>query len=349
MLYRDGGFGFVSPDAGRGHPETADLADRLRSCDLTERAKLDLRNACLRDAELSELDLSGLDFSGADLSGADLTGCSLSGASLRSATLFRARLDRAELMGADLGGANLTACSADGAGFGGTDLRGAILCDAKLRGATLTQSRMSDAELRCADLQGARIRGADLSGVDFQHADLRESELSGSRLHRATLSDCDLRGAQLSDLSGYESADWIGVDLRDADLRGALRLRRFVLDENYLHEFRTQSRKAAVLYWVWWASSDCGRSFGRWALWVLLMIVLFGSIFSVVDVDYGDHPTYLSAIYFSVVTLTTLGYGDAVPASTGAQVAVMLEVLVGYVALGGLISIFANKMARRAE
>ena len=49
------------------------------------------------------------------------------------------------------------------------------------------------------------------------------------------------------------------------------------------------------------------------------------------------------------MTLTTLGYGDAVPASTAGQIIAMIEVLVGYLSLGGLISIFANKMARRAE
>jgi voltage-gated potassium channel Kch len=54
-------------------------------------------------------------------------------------------------------------------------------------------------------------------------------------------------------------------------------------------------------------------------------------------------------IYFSVVTLTTLGYGDIVPSSTAAQVLCMVEVFMGYVMLGGLLSIFSNKMARRAE
>ena len=33
--------------------------------------------------------------------------------------------------------------------------------------------------------------------------------------------------------------------------------------------------------------------------------------------------------YFSVVTLTTLGYGDIVPVSSGARLAVMLEALFG--------------------
>jgi voltage-gated potassium channel Kch len=50
-----------------------------------------------------------------------------------------------------------------------------------------------------------------------------------------------------------------------------------------------------------------------------------------------------------LVTLTTLGYGDVVPTSLAAQMLAVLEALLGYVGLGGLLSILANKMARRAD
>ncbi|MEM9693958.1 MAG: ion channel [Myxococcota bacterium] len=50
-----------------------------------------------------------------------------------------------------------------------------------------------------------------------------------------------------------------------------------------------------------------------------------------------------------MVTMTTLGFGDAIPASTGAQALVIIQVITGYVMLGGLLSLLSNKMARRAE
>jgi hypothetical protein len=53
-------------------------------------------------------------------------------------------------------------------------------------------------------------------------------------------------------------------------------------------------------------------------------------------------------IYYSVVTFTTLGFGDIVPKTNLAALLVMAEVILGYVMLGGLISIFATKLARRS-
>ena len=53
-------------------------------------------------------------------------------------------------------------------------------------------------------------------------------------------------------------------------------------------------------------------------------------------------------MYYSVVTFATLGFGDIVPLDKGARAVVGAEVILGYIMLGGLISIFANKLARRA-
>ena len=121
------------------------------------------------------------------------------------------------------------------------------------------------------------------------------------------------------------------------------------MDENYLHEFRNTNRTNNAIYTFWKATSDYGRSLTRWAVLTLTMAITFATAYMLVDIDYGDYETVLSPFYFSVVTLTTLGYGDVLPASLGAQIVVLAEVLVGYIMLGGLLSIFATKMGRRAE
>ena len=62
----------------------------------------------------------------------------------------------------------------------------------------------------------------------------------------------------------------------------------------------------------------------------------------------GAPVNFWSCLYFSIVNFTTLGFSDIVAANWQARFWVTVEVILGYVMLGGLISIFANKFARRS-
>ena len=338
----------VARDTGSGSLREQ-LVEALRTSDAGALRSLDLRGADLSELDLADAELAGLDLSDADLTRCNLTGANLAGATLTGAALFEARLSGAQLVGADLTRAQLGHCEAVRAGLGGATLDEARLFEADLSGASLSQASLRGADLRCTKLTGAWIHDADLTDVDASRCELDEARLDRSRVDGATFDFADLRRASLAGLSGYDTASWLGVDDRESDYRGAYALRRLIVDENYLHEFRNAGRWHAILYWLWRVTSDCGRSFSRWALWTVLVVLLFAGLYGFVDIDYGDHPTFLSPIYFSVVTLTTLGYGDVLPASVAAQVVVMAEVILGYIALGGLISILANKMARRGE
>lgn len=310
----------------------------------------ELRGAELAAALRSIPDLTGIDLSGADLVGADLSGLSLFKADLSNALLRDAKLEGTELSGASLARAHLDRADLRRAGLGMADLSEVNAFEADLSGATLTGATLRGAVFHLANLSGARIREADLTDADFRSADLRESELSLCRVGGASFDEADLRSARLRSVHGYETATWYGVDIRDINFAGAYRLRRFVVDENYLREFKEAGRLEHALYQLWRVTSDCGRSLGRWVVLIGVVVAVFAGLFALVGVDPGAHaPGVMTHVYFSVVTLTTLGYGDVLPNSTIGQILVMLEVCIGYVMLGGLISILANKMARRAE
>jgi uncharacterized protein YjbI with pentapeptide repeats len=309
----------------------------------------DLRALPLAGEDLAGLELAGYDLSWADFTGASLNGARLGGARLVGAVLTGADLEGAELLAADLRGANLNECRAPRVGFGKADLREASLFGAHLQGATFTHSTLAGVDLRAADLTGSRLREADLRGANLSRAVLRGADLGLSRVAGARFDHADLRSARLRALDRFWQASWIGVDLRDVDFTGAYMLRRHVLDENYLFEFRSRGRVSAALYRLWWATSDCGRSLLRWTLCNFALMGLFALIYTRVGLDYGDHPTPLSPLYYSVVTFTTLGFGDVVPATPTAQALAMVEVILGYVGLGGLLAILSNRMARRAD
>lgn len=305
-------------------------------------------------AKLAGRDLTGFDLSGVDLTGADLSGANLTDVRATRTCLVGANLREADLRGgqflhADLTGADLSQADASGAAFGGCQLVEATLFGANFSNATLSQANLTSADLRMANLNGARLRTADLTGVDASRADLTGVDLSEANLTKTILHETDLHAARLASITGYTTTDWVGCNTTDADFTGAYLARRAMIDQNYLHEFRSQSRTREWIYRVWWLTSDCGRSYLRWALWTLLFALVFSGLYEMVDIDFGDNKTALSAFYFSTVTLTTLGYGDVLPVSQTAQAVVITQVVIGYVMLGGLLSIFSTKMSRRGE
>ena len=344
------------PDpGGGGSRRDATLQELKRTREKGEAANgsgpggMDLRGIDLAGEDLGGLDLSRCDLSEANLSSADLRNSNLSWARLSGTSLSKARLDGCELLGSDLSSANLNECHAERAGFGGADLTGASLIGAQLKEVTLSKSRLCQADFRAANLRGSRISEADLTAADFTRADLRDTDLKQSNVLHTKFELTDLRAARLLGITDFAKANWVGADIRGVDLRGAYMVQRTIADANYLYEFRSRSKYHNALYWIWWLTSDCGRSLFRWTLFILFVTLMFAFAYSRVGVDYGSYESAISPLYFSVVTLTTLGYGDVVPASIPAQILAVFQALFGYVGLGGLLSILANKMARRAD
>lgn len=294
-------------------------------------------------------DLSGHDFSGQSLVGADFTGAQLFGANFTGANLHEATLADCELSGANFTKASLEGVNASRAGFGNAKLNGANLLNGDFADATFTNASLCEGDLRGANFTGARLRKADLSRTDCSRACFRGTDLTDCLLVGACFQEVNFRDAKLQGVAGYRSATFLGSDIRDVNFAGAYLLRRYIMDEDYLHEFRRQSPLHGFIWKLWWFSSDCGRSFSRWGAITAIITAMFGFFYRFVSIDYGDYETALSPYYYSLVTLTTLGFGDVLPASLPAQLVTMSEVAIGYLLLGGLISIMATKMARRAE
>ncbi|MEC8493798.1 MAG: pentapeptide repeat-containing protein [Planctomycetota bacterium] len=296
--------------------------------------------------DLKGADLAGVDFSGLDLALADLRGARLAGADLSGASLARVRAAGADLTGAKLAGADLIDAQLGDACLGGADLSSARLQGARLDGAILSGATLAGADLTAASLGGARLVGATLDGATFDGARLVGADLSDSTVDGASFSRTDLSGATLSSIRGYRAARWSRTRVEGADPHGALLLIAHIGEENFIEEFRAQSRRHELVYRIWHLTSDCGRSVGRLAACCVVLAAVFAFIYALVGMDFGPHETWLSPVYLSVVTLTTLGFGDAVPTSVAGQVAVMIEVILGYVMLGGILTLIFHGLSK---
>ncbi|MBL68035.1 MAG: hypothetical protein CMO74_06225 [Verrucomicrobiales bacterium] len=322
----------------------------------------DLRGIKFTDADLSKLDLTGCNFAGCEMSRVNLKGTRCPSANFDGATLYKATLDKAEFMGTTFRGANLSECSALSTGFGLTDLTEANFFNAKLGRASFVDAQMRRADFRAAEMTGCRLLEGNLVKTDFTQANLTNADLCETDIEGANFRYTKLRGVQLRDVRNYTAANWIGADVRDVDFTGAYLVRRHIIDENYLHEFRHQSRVSRVVYFFWKWTSDCGRSMTRWGLFLAINALLFAFVYWAMDnwmlpAGVDSHLKGLAAlqgdllpyIYYSVVTFTTLGYGDVSPVTTAGQAVLIVHIAIGYLGLGALLSILANKFASRGQ
>lgn len=252
------------------------------------------------------------------------------------------------------------------AGLSRADLRKAVLGGADLRKASLQHAALDSADLSLAQLEGAHLTSANLSGADLAAANLRKAslqdvDLTDANLYAADVSsanlwDADLRRAEVGQLK-FNRNTWVQGLLVDADsLAAAPLFKRHVEDWRFIWSFEEEHPRLA---WLWRISSDYGRSWTRWASWSAVCAVAFGFAFSYAPAWFPTwwptpfrfeqaYSTGFSPLYFSIVTFTTLGFGDYTPANLWAELAVVAEVVLGYIMLGGLVAILASRLARRS-
>jgi len=301
-----------------------------------------------------------------DLSDADLVGANLAEANLGKADLFEAKLERANLKMATLSGADLSGAKMAGAALYKADLSGASLMGADLTGADLREANLSGADLRGADLTESQIEDSDLRAVNLSEAKLTGTTLSRSNLTGANLCHSDLTRAELIGLQ-YGSFRSLkghcrGIRGLDSCFGNALFVRD-AKDQDYLDSLEHDiSQTASPWYRRWrsfwfkaWGLIDYGRSLARAGLYALLMASTFAVIYFLDMVfawgliDYSSSAqSWFSPFYYSIVTYSTLGFGDITPSHWVGEIIVVTEVLLGYVTLGLLLSILATKVARRS-
>ena len=130
------------------------------------------------------------------------------------------------------------------------------------------------------------------------------------------ISNAELDGANLSSMNlrnanfsraSMKGANLLNASLEDANLTGA--------------DFSHANLKGAMM-----AHADCKN----------------------IDLVHANLPfSLITMVYSSMVTFTTLGLGDVAPKTNFAAMLITTEVIIGYIMLGGLISICSNKLARR--
>lgn len=364
------------------------LADANLTGSYMYRAHLDktnLRGACLRGALLAGARMANTELQGADLKGANLQNAYLYIANLRDADLREANLRGADLesacaVGARFNRANLRSvqfaeAELDNADMSEAELAGVGFTDASLRGANLDYSNLSGSLSRH---KGARPHSGTKTIEDrparFDRVSYAREwrgpgwfayvmrALSGKKLAwRKWKKTPETNKTLETRLKEYPRPTWrwsgrpttfSGVDISGVDWSKNPGLKRDIEDEQFIEDFKEKNLSVYKL-WAW--SSDCGRSIALWAFWSFMLAFMFALVYtlfpSIIAISEGSNlprGNFLTYLYFSIVTSTTLGFGDIHANTLVGAFVINVEVILGYVFFGGLIAILSSKLARRA-
>jgi len=122
-------------------------------------------------------------------------------------------------------------------------------------------------------------------------------------------------------------------------------------------EFRKDGHFFNREYWAWFEykileiTSLYTTSIFRWAFttfgFAIFMALVFGSIDFFLDESLRTipgEPHWYDYLYFSVITMTTVGFGDFTPIAPIAKVAATLEAFLGFMMLGIFIGLIQKKL-----
>jgi uncharacterized protein YjbI with pentapeptide repeats len=290
------------------------------------------------------------------LEGADLQGFYLRG------VLFNTRAGSPLCGEVHLGGANLDGSNLESANFNCSHLEGAHMYRAHLEYARFWSAHLEGAHLNEAYLEDAYLRSSYLKSTIFYHAYVKSTNFSAAIVDGGTsFWECRVNrhSAQTkgTDLTG------VGLDNVRVDPGTKQLLEYNIRWRNWERWYKEHSQ----LTWLvkpFWLISDYGLSIVRIVATFFALAFVFANIYyhwgriappGIVDNLFqvekatGEFVAVawwlipLRTLYFSIVTMTTLGFGDmyANAQSIWGHILLSLQVILGYVLLGALVTRFA--------
>jgi len=222
---------------------------------------------------------------------------------------------------------------------------------------------LSHANLSKINLKSANLRSTDLGGVNFTKAFLQEADFSDSDMSKCDFTDSHLilanfcgsvlwgtnfHRANVSDVLWDKKTKFKGVNV--ATCYSNEMFKYSAQNRSFFEEYKIKRPKR---YYLWKIACDCGDSLWLWGLWSILMTLFFAGLYWHMGGEHFDTGKYLDTsfftmAYYSVVTFTTLGFGDIIPKTPIASLVLTIEVIFGYIMLGGLIAIFSTKFIKRS-
>ena len=276
------------------------------------------------------VNLEGFQLRGIDIECRRLAGAQLIHANLEDAHLFKAHLEGAHLFGANLSNASLFKTFLDGA------------------------------NLRTADLSNANLLGATLKGTKLEGIKLGRK---GRLVNERTGNEESHKGNHSKAKKSWHEAEEIYLSL----LNNHKEAGRHEEASEVFYRMMVVKRKLMPLFSVhrwgsWFMDVICGYGErpGRVIMAGLILIVfsaLFFFIFGIQDSNstsigfdfsadiLSNLKAFITCVYFSIITMTTTGYGDLTP-TVATRLFAATEAFAGAFLMAVFVLVFGRKMMR---
>jgi len=234
------------------------------------------------------------------------------------------------------------------------NLENAHLFMIDLSGSSLMKANLANANLHYANLEGCNLLGVNLTGAKIEHTNWGKYITQEAQAKKAS--------SRENQIDLYQQAEEIYRNLRQTaetqglfEFAGQFFSKEMVMRRRQLPRYSFQRNVSKMV------DMFCGYGEKpiRVIVFSLAMIILFATLYFFAGLSFsGDSlafnpeasawqnvKNYFSALYFSVVTFTTLGYGDLVPIGI-ARAFAALEAFLGSFTLALFVVVFVKKMTR---
>lgn len=234
------------------------------------------------------------------------------------------------------------------------NLQGAHLFMLDLSGSSLMKANLSNANLHYANLQNCNLLGVILKGAKIEHVHWGDQVVQ----ERLGLAEKDRQ----TQIELFQQAEEIYRNLRQVaehqglfEFAGHFFQKEMVMRRLQLPHlsFKRNFSKLVDLFCGYGESPLRVVAFSVFIIVVFATLYFFSGLsFSGESLAYAPNTgvinnikIYLSALYFSVVTFTTLGYGDLAPVGVARALAAF-EAFIGSFTLALFVVVFVKKMTR---
>jgi hypothetical protein len=325
------------------------------------------KGANFRKAYLREANLKGARLLNADFREANMNEANLRKTHMRFANLKKARLEKAKFQEANLRHVDFQYAYAKDADFANADLKDSTLEYAHLRDCNFRMAYMKRANLKRTFLVGASFRDANLTNATMKYAEfdnnsnMLNANLLQCKLDYSTLKNCrhKLDRVVIQERAGniVEAAE-VYLNLKNYfraeglyEISGDYYFREKLMERKLNYNSKSLFNKILWLKSLAY-SALCG--YGEKPYRVILSSLTIILIFALIYWGFGGLESgtdigikWYDNFYFSVVTFTTLGFGDIHPSdSIFIKFCTMLEAFIGAFMIALFVLTFGRRMLR---